>query len=62
MAAFERVKSGIPEMDKALDNIRLGSVEFDFRWANIEINSPISLKAPSATGEPTVRYRRKRDE
>ncbi len=24
MAAFERVKSGIPEMDKALDNIRLG--------------------------------------
>lgn len=24
MAAFERVLSGIPEMDKALDNIRLG--------------------------------------
>ena len=24
MAAFERVKSGIPEMDKAFDNIRLG--------------------------------------
>ena len=24
MAAFDRVKSGIPEMDKALDNIRLG--------------------------------------
>ena len=24
MAAFERVKSGIPEMDTALDNIRLG--------------------------------------
>ena len=24
MAAFERVKSGIPEMDAALDNIRLG--------------------------------------
>ena len=24
MAAFERVKSGIPEMDEALDNIRLG--------------------------------------
>ena len=26
MAAFERVLSGIPEMDKALDNIRLGLV------------------------------------
>ena len=24
MAAFERILSGIPEMDKALDNIRLG--------------------------------------
>lgn len=24
MAAFERVLSGIPDMDKALDNIRLG--------------------------------------
>ena len=24
MAAFERIKSGIPEMDTALDNIRLG--------------------------------------
>ena len=24
MAAFDRVKSGIPEMDEALDNIRLG--------------------------------------
>ena len=24
MAAFERVKSGIPEMDRAFDNIRLG--------------------------------------
>ena len=24
MAAFDRIKSGIPEMDKALDNIRLG--------------------------------------
>ena len=24
MAAFDRVKSGIPEMDAALDNIRLG--------------------------------------
>ncbi|MGN0362881.1 MAG: hypothetical protein ACI4ET_08580 [Bilifractor sp.] len=24
MAAFERVKSGIPEMDTRLDNIRLG--------------------------------------
>lgn len=24
MAAFDRVLSGIPEMDKALDNIRLG--------------------------------------
>ena len=24
MAAFERVKSGIPEMDRVLDNIRLG--------------------------------------
>ena len=24
MAAFERVKSGIPEMDEAIDNIRLG--------------------------------------
>ena len=24
MAAFERVLSGIPEMDQALDNIRLG--------------------------------------
>ena len=24
MAAFERVKSGIPAMDKVLDNIRLG--------------------------------------
>ncbi len=24
MAAFERIKSGIPEMDRALDNIRLG--------------------------------------
>ena len=24
MAAFERVKSGIPDMDKALDHIRLG--------------------------------------
>ena len=24
MAAFERVLSGIPEMDAALDNIRLG--------------------------------------
>ena len=24
MAAFDRVKSGIPEMDTALDNIRLG--------------------------------------
>lgn len=24
MAAFDRVKSGIPEMDLALDNIRLG--------------------------------------
>lgn len=24
MAAFERVLSGIPEMDKAFDNIRLG--------------------------------------
>ena len=24
MAAFERIESGIPEMDKALDNIRLG--------------------------------------
>ena len=24
MAAFDRIKSGIPEMDTALDNIRLG--------------------------------------
>ena len=24
MAAFDRIESGIPEMDKALDNIRLG--------------------------------------
>lgn len=24
MAAFERVLSGIPQMDQALDNIRLG--------------------------------------
>ena len=24
MAAFDRIKSGIPEMDEALDNIRLG--------------------------------------
>lgn len=24
MAAFDRISSGIPEMDKALDNIRLG--------------------------------------
>ena len=24
MASFERILSGIPEMDKALDNIRLG--------------------------------------
>ncbi|MBP5761594.1 MAG: hypothetical protein J6W48_01340 [Lachnospiraceae bacterium] len=24
MAAFDPIKSGIPEMDKALDNIRLG--------------------------------------
>ena len=24
MAAFDRVKSGIPEMDRVLDNIRLG--------------------------------------
>lgn len=24
MAAFDRVKSGIPEMDTAIDNIRLG--------------------------------------
>ena len=24
MAAFDRIKSGIPEMDAALDNIRLG--------------------------------------
>ena len=24
MAAFERISSGIPEMDKAFDNIRLG--------------------------------------
>ena len=24
MAAFDRIKSGIPEMDQALDNIRLG--------------------------------------
>ena len=24
MAAFDRILSGIPEMDKALDNIRLG--------------------------------------
>ncbi|MGN0273145.1 MAG: phosphoenolpyruvate synthase, partial [Lachnospiraceae bacterium] len=24
MAAFERIQSGIPEMDQALDNIRLG--------------------------------------
>ena len=24
MAAFDRVKSGIPGLDKALDNIRLG--------------------------------------
>lgn len=24
MAAFDRIKSGIPEMDRALDNIRLG--------------------------------------
>ena len=24
MAAFDRVKSGIPEMDEALDHIRLG--------------------------------------
>lgn len=24
MAAFDRIKSGIPEMDSALDNIRLG--------------------------------------
>lgn len=24
MAAFDKVKSGIPEMDTALDNVRLG--------------------------------------
>lgn len=24
MAAFERILSGIPELDKAIDNIRLG--------------------------------------
>ena len=28
MAAFERIESGIPEMDKALDNIRLGVTQF----------------------------------
>ena len=28
MAAFDRVKSGIPEMDKALDNIRLGTTSY----------------------------------
>ena len=39
MAAFERVPSGIPEMDEALDNIRLGDnvvfrvSELQIRWA-----------------------------
>ena len=34
MAAFERVLSGIPEMDKALDNIRLGD-NVVFRVSNL---------------------------
>ena len=35
MAAFERIKSGIPEMDKALDNIRLGD-NVVFRVSNLD--------------------------
>ena len=35
MAAFERVNSGIPQMDEALDNIRLGD-NVVFRVSNLE--------------------------
>ena len=35
MAAFERILSGIPEMDEALDNIRLGEM-FIFSWSLTE--------------------------
>ena len=34
MAAFERIESGIPEMDTALDNIRLGDTETDVSVKN----------------------------
>lgn len=44
MAAFDRILSGIPEMDKALDSIRLGDnvvwrvsdiSEFRFVWSRM---------------------------
>ena len=30
MVAFERIKSGIPQLDETLDNIRLGEREADW--------------------------------
>ncbi|MBO4396442.1 MAG: hypothetical protein J5819_08870 [Eubacterium sp.] len=34
MSAFDRIESGIPEMDTALDNIRLGDTETDVSVKN----------------------------
>lgn len=41
MAAFDRILSGIPEMDQALDNIRLGITWYGgyLTWRNFDISA-----------------------